>query len=236
MLGILPLSLWAQTPPVIPLSSEPHHHLVYQNSNVNIYDAKTEPGGSLLLHRHDNDAVAIAIGDQTVTVGIPGKPDVHSKNPDGQLRMQRAGYVHSTLVEGNAPYFTVAIELLHPQTGSRNLCAVVLSGEPLNCPETLPMKTSAYTDQPEYESDQTRIRLVRVLPHQTVKIGDGSHPELIVALDPSEVSTDSPDRLSRKLRPGDYAWFDRGATGAAFENKSDKESRYIELTFKTSSN
>jgi hypothetical protein len=230
-LWILPLSLAAQTMPVIPLSSEPHHHLVFQNNSVNIYDAKTAPGDSLLLHRHDNDAVAIAIGDQTVTVGIPGKPDVHSKNPDGQLRMQRAGYVHSTHVEGDAPYFTVAIELLHPQTGSRNLCAVVLSGEPLNCPDGLPKKTAGYSDQPQYESDQTKIRLVRVLPRQTVSIGNGTHSELIVALDPSQVSAGSQGKPSQELRPGDYAWFDKGSTAGVFANKGDKEARYIELTF-----
>jgi hypothetical protein len=230
-LWFLPLSLVAQTPPVIPLSSEPHHHLVFQNSYVNIYDAKTVPGESLIMHRHDHDAVAIAIGEQTVTVGFPGKPDVHSINPDGQLRMQRAGYIHSTHVEGNSPYFTVAIELLHPQTGSRNLCAVVLSGEPLNCPDNLPKKTAAYIDQPQYESDQTRIRLMRVLAHQTVSIGDGTHSELIVALDPSEVSPGLHGTPRQELRPGDYAWFDKGSAAGVFTNKGDKEARYIELTF-----
>ncbi len=230
-LWILPLSLVAQAQNVIPLASEPHHHLAFQNSFVSIYDAKAVPGDSLLLHRHDNDAVAIAIGDQTVTVGLPGKPDVHSKNADGQVRMQRSGYVHSTHVEGDAPYHTVAIELHHPQTESRNLCAVVLAGQPLNCPDGLAKKTAAYIDQPQYESDQTRIRLVRVLPHQTTKIGDGTHSELIVALDPCEVSTDTPDGLGRELRPGDYSWFDKGSAAGMFANKGDKEARYIELTF-----
>ncbi len=224
-LWILPLSLVAQAQNVIPLASEPHHHLALQNSVVSVYDAKCAPGDSLLLHRHDNDAVAIAIGDQTVAVGIPGKPDVHSKNADGQVRMQRSGYVHSTHVEGDAPYHTVAIELLHPQTGSRNLCAVVLAGQPLNCPDSLPNKTAAYLDQPQYESDQTRIRLVRVLPHQSVNIANGTHSVLIVALDPAEVPQ------GHALRPGDFSWFDKGSTAGVLANKSDKEARFIELTF-----
>src|ERR1700737_1849832 len=82
----------------LPLAAESHHPLALHNDFVNVYNAEAAPGDSLLLHRHVRDGVAIAIGDQTVTIGIPGKPDVHAKNPDGQVRLQPAGYVHSTRV------------------------------------------------------------------------------------------------------------------------------------------
>jgi hypothetical protein len=227
----LTLALSAQAPDVIPLSSEPHHHLVLQNKFVNLYDAKAWPGDGLLMHRHEHDAVAIAIGDQVVTIGVPGKPDVHSKNPDGTVRMQRAGYVHSTKVDGDKAYFTVAVELLHPQTGARNLCAAVLSGEPLHCPDDLTKKTAAAIDQLQYESEQTRIHLVRVFPRQTVNTGNSNHAQLFIALDPGVVSHGANGKSAQQMRAGDFAWFNAGDPGRTFANKSPKESRFIELTF-----
>jgi len=97
----------AQAPSVITMAEEPHHHLALHNDYVNVYNAEAAPGDSLLLHRHNHDAVAIAIGDQTVTVAIPGKPDAHTKNADGQVRMQVSGYVtrHTmTAKSGTTPW------------------------------------------------------------------------------------------------------------------------------------
>ena len=138
---LVPIQLLAQAqtgtpPPVITMNEEPHHHREMHNDYVNVLTAVVAPGDSVLLHRHDHDAVAIAIGNQQVTVGIPGKPDVHQKNADGQVRIQPSGYIHSTHVDGPDAYRTVAIELLREQTGKRNLCAAVMAGQPLNCPET----------------------------------------------------------------------------------------------------
>lgn len=78
-----------------------------------MFNADISPDDSIGVHRHDHDTVAITIGDQLVTVGVPGKPDVHSNNADAQVRLQRSGYVHSTRVDGDAlPYHTAAVELL----------------------------------------------------------------------------------------------------------------------------
>lgn len=56
-----------------------HHHLALHNEYVKVFDVEVSPGDSIVLHSHDQDTIAIAIGDQLVTVGIPGKPDVHQK-------------------------------------------------------------------------------------------------------------------------------------------------------------
>jgi hypothetical protein len=230
-LWFLPLPLAAQAPSVITMDHEPHHHLVFHNSYVNVFYAKATPGDALLLHRHDHDAVAIAIGDQTVTVGVPGKPDVHSKNADGQVRMQRSGYVHSTRVDGDAAYFTVAVELLHPQTGARNLCAPVLAGEPLNCQDTSANKS---TGQPQFESDQVRIEVVRVRPHESLSLGHAPDFLLIVPIDSASISPGSANERDSLLHPGDFVWFDKGGPARKFDNKGDQEARFVEFIFRPS--
>jgi len=113
-----------------------HHHLALQNDFVKVFKVEVAPGDSIAMHRHDRDTIAIAVGEQMVTVGFPDKPEIHQKNPDGQLRLQKVGYVHSTRVDVGTAYHTVAVELLHPQGNPRNLCAPVMADQPLNCPET----------------------------------------------------------------------------------------------------
>jgi hypothetical protein len=228
-LCLLPLPIAAQAPSIITMDQEPHHHLVMENGLFKIFNVVVAPGDAIVLHRHDHDTVAIAIGDQEVTVGVPGKPDVHQKNLDGQVRLQPGGYMHSTHVDGAEPYHTVAVELLLAQTGARNLCAAVMSGQPLNCPEVSAKSVPAsYSESPMFESDQTLIRLVRVFPHQDAAVGD---MQLIIALDPGFISPAHKGDPELTMRPGDYVWLDKAGTDRKFENKSGKESRFIELSF-----
>jgi quercetin dioxygenase-like cupin family protein len=230
---ILPLPLAAQAPSVITMDFEPHHHLALHNDYVNVYKVEAAPGDSIVLHRHDQDTVAIAIGDQTVTIGIPGKPDVHAKNLDGQVRLQLLGYIHSTHVDGQATYHTIAVELLQPQTGEHNLCAPALAGKPLTCPDAAANTSpSKRIDLPQFASNQTHVQTVRVLPHQDAKIANATQFELLVALDPASISPASGSGPDELLRPGEYLWFDKGAPARVLKNGSNKEVRFVEVTFK----
>jgi hypothetical protein len=69
---LLALPLVALTSDVITMDQEPHHHVALRNNYVKVFKLEVSPGDSIVLHRHDQDTVAIAIGDQDVTVGIPG--------------------------------------------------------------------------------------------------------------------------------------------------------------------
>jgi len=233
---LLALPLAAQSPAVITMDQEPHHHLSLQNEYVKVFNVEVAPGDAIVLHRHDQDTVAIAIGEQLVTVGIPGKPDVHQKNADAQVRLQRGGYVHSTRVDGDTPYHTVAVELLRPQTGFHNVCAVILAGEPLNCPDAATKTSSTYASQPLLDSAATRVQLVRVLPHQSANVaetaGARDASQVIVALDAATISPGDCKQSERALKPGDFVWVD-GASGHArvYQNRGDKDARFIEIIF-----
>jgi len=229
---LLVLPLAAQDASVITMDQEPHHHLALHNDYVKVFNVEVSPGDSIVLHRHDQDTIAIAIGEQLVTVGIPGKPDVHQKNADAQVRLQRSGYMHSTRVDGDTPYHTVAVELMRPQTGFHNVCAEILPGQPLNCPETPAKASSAYTSQPLLESGETRVLLVRVLPHQSMNLGEKPLSQLIVALDAFSIASADPDGLETASHPGDFLWIARGTdSGLIYQNRGDKEARFIEIVF-----
>jgi hypothetical protein len=226
--------LFAQSSEIITMDQEPHHHLALQNEYVKVFKVEVSPGDSIVLHRHDQDTIAIAIGEQLVTVGIPGKPDVHQKNADAQVRLQRGGYMHSTRVDGNTPYRTIAVELLHPQTNFHNVCTEVLPGQPLNCPDAAAKASSGYPSQPLLESNETRVRLVRVLPGQSANLGEVSPAwdahQLIIALDAVSISLKSGQAPAKSLQPGDFEWIEGGySPGRVLQNSTDKEARFIEI-------
>jgi quercetin dioxygenase-like cupin family protein len=227
----LAIAAAAQAPAVIPLASEPHHHLALHNAYVNVYQVEVAPHDSVLLHRHDADAISIMLSDSEVTVRAPGKPDVHQKLVDGQLRLQANGYVHSTSIDGETTYRNVTVELLLPQQGARNLCAPIIAALPLNCPGAQAQTPAAtHIDQPQFETNQTYITLVRVLPHQSVALGDPGRPELIVALD--AVATLGEKGPENSLHPGDFAWLEAGNASRVFKNNGGKEARLISFALK----
>ncbi|HVS87794.1 MAG TPA: hypothetical protein VHF01_06190 [Candidatus Acidoferrum sp.] len=232
MMCCLPLVVAAQAPDVIPLASEPHHHLALHNEYVNVYRVEVAPHDSVLLHRHDADAISVMMSDAQVTVRTPGKPDVHQKLADGQLRLQARGYVHSTSIDGDTTYRNVTVELLLPQGGARNLCAPVIAARPLNCPSAQPPPTATHTDQPQFETDQTYLTLIRVLPHQSVAFGDPWCSALIVALDAIAVTTAGGKSPGNSLHPGDFVWLDVGKPAQVFTNNGDKEARLISFALK----
>jgi quercetin dioxygenase-like cupin family protein len=231
VLCCLPFGASAQAPAVLPLASEPHHHLALHNAFVNVYQVEVAPHDSVLLHRHDADAISIMLSDSEVTVRAPGKPDVHQKLREGQLRLQARGYVHSTSIDGDTTYRNVTVELLLPQQAARNLCAPVIATLPLDCPSApAPPLSATHMEQPQFETSQTYLTLIRVLPRQSAALGDPDRPELIVALD--AVATLAGKGMENSLRPGDFVWLEAGKASRLFKNNGDKEARLISFALK----
>jgi hypothetical protein len=151
----------AQEQVVIALKSEPHHHLTLHNNYVNVYSVYVSPHDSVLLHKHDADAISIVMSNSEITVRAPGKPDSQQRVVNGQVRLQSAGYVHSlpsteTLYQNIANFSRRKI--------SRNLClwrhldrvprAILGTGRP------------RHLWQPQFQTDQTKVTLIRILPLQ----------------------------------------------------------------------
>ncbi len=223
----------SQAPAVIPLSSEPHHHLALHNEYVNLYQVEVAPHDTVILHRHDFDAISVMLSDSEVTVRAPGKPEVHQTLSDGQIRLQPRGYVHSTTIDGNTGYHNVTIELLRSQQGARNLCALVIATLPLNCFTDQEIPPSAtHFEQPQFETDQTRASLIRVLPHQSVTLSVSAHPQLIVLLDALSVVAQEKNNAALQLRSGDFLWLAEGKLAQIFRNESDREARLISFVLK----
>jgi hypothetical protein len=208
---------------VVALEAEPHHHLALKNEYVKVYRVDVAPHDSVKLHRHEMDAISLSLSESLVTVHFPGKPDVQQKLTNGQIRLQARGYVHSTSVQGDTPFRNVTVELFMPQTGERNGCAQVMANEPLHCEGP---HAGVGLGVAQFETDQTFVGLLRVMPHQRVVIGGPSSATLIVALDAGAIHSSENGRAN-SLRIGDFVWLDKGNAGEVFRNDGETELRFV---------
>jgi hypothetical protein len=224
-----PLVCGAQEQSAIPLKSEPHHHLVLHNDFVNVYSVHVDAKDSVVLHKHEFDAIGIMLNDAEITVSGPGKPDAHQKVVGGQLRLQQAGYIHSTVIDGDTAYRNVTVELLLPQQERHNICASVIVAAPLKCPSALP-DGAAPSEQPQFETNQTKINLIRLKLRQSVTLDASAQNRLVVVLDDAAivVGVNSPPKT---LRSGDTLWLNSNSPAEIFKNDSGKEMRLVIFVF-----
>jgi hypothetical protein len=196
---------------------------------VNVYSVQVEAKDSVLLHKHTFDAIGIMLSDAEITVRAPGKPDSQQKVLAGQLRLQRAGYVHSTAIEGDTAYRNVTVELLFPQQEHRNICASIIAGQPLNCPSALSVN-AALLEQPQFETNQTKINLIRLKQQPSVTLDASPQSRLVIVLDDTAIVTgvSSPPRA---LRSGDILWRDSNSPAQIFENTGSKEIGLVTFVF-----
>lgn len=233
LLLYLLVTIAAQTNRVIPLSSEPHHRLALHNEYVNVYKVEVAAHDSVLLHRHDFDAISIMLNDAQVTVYTPGKPETHRKLMAGQVRLQPSGYVHSTTIDGDSPYRNVTVELLLPQHDEHNLCFPVIPDQPLHCPDAEPSQSGK---QLQFESNESSVSLVALSPHQKSPLAQADSSQLVIAVDHDLLWRDSkPKGSPRTLMAGDFIWLDGGKAPGSLQNDSDHESHMAVFTLKPAS-
>jgi hypothetical protein len=181
------------------------------------------------LHKHEFDAIGIMLGDAEITVSAPGKPDSHQKVAGGQLRLQQAGYVHSTVIDGDTAYRNVTVELLLQQQERRNICAGVISTQPLNC-RSAQVDSAAFSEQSQFETKQTKINLIRLKPQKSFTLDASAQSRLVVVLDEAVVVS-AANNPPKALHSGDILWRDGNSPAQMLENAGSKEIRLVTFTF-----
>jgi hypothetical protein len=226
-----PFACCAQETSIPPLKSEPHHHLVLHNPYVNVYSVEVQPHDSVQLHRHEADGIGIMLSNSEITVRAPGKPESHQSVTNGQLRLQSAGDVHSTAIDGDAPYRNITVELLVTQRSPQNLCATLIATQPIHCPASrTDPNLDGRAEQPQFQTDQTEITLIRISPGRSATLDAPALPQLLVILDEAESATK--DSSGKSLHPGDFLWRDANSAAQVFKNLSPSEVRVVVFAFK----
>lgn len=108
--GSFGLSASAQS--VVPITSEPSHHLVISNSHVRVFKVEVPPKAETLYHQHDYDYLYVTIGDSDVTSTRIHEKPVAIKLKDGQVELAKGPFAHKATNNSDKPFRNVTIELL----------------------------------------------------------------------------------------------------------------------------
>jgi hypothetical protein len=116
--AVLLMALTGGAAAQVPITKEPRHRLVFENTELRILDVNVPPGDTSLDHRHDFDIVTVSMTNGTDTrLQSPGKPwgAVRPRRPMGDATIaEYAGKPDSHRVEnvGTSPYQLFAVENL----------------------------------------------------------------------------------------------------------------------------
>ena len=242
--GILTLALTAHiaagaqsgSQKAIPVGSEHHHHLSFHNQYVRVFEVRLAPHESTLLHQHDNDYIYISIGDAQISATVSGQAETHVKLQNREVRFARGGFAHVVHNDGNQEFRVTDVDLAQPQGKLRNLCLQVVADEPLACPEAsvIVKKDAPFTERPEFDTEKTRVVLVRVQGHQEFPLGGEKWDQLVVSVDESVLAPAAGKGPERLLHPGDFAWLGRGGIARVLKNNSDQEAWFYRIEMRPS--
>jgi hypothetical protein len=106
---IVASSALAQT--VVPITSEPDHHLVISNDYVRVFRVEVPAKAETLYHQHDYDYLYVALGDADVTSTRLNEKPVSVLLKDGEVEFSKGPFAHKAMNNSDLPFRNVTIEI-----------------------------------------------------------------------------------------------------------------------------
>jgi hypothetical protein len=231
---LLAFSLNAQAPTAVPITNEPHHHLVLENEYVRVFRVSVSANDATLMHQHDVPYTYVSLGPADFTNAVAGKPEAHAVLVDGQVGYSRGGFAHIARTAA-VPFNNVTIELLHPQGDPHNRCAKVVAADPLgSCDKPELSRLVNNFSEPQFETGEMMVSLVHLDPGSnlaTVSVPGTGH--LLIALNDSEIQVEVAGKPKKTLHGGEVTWTD-GGSPEVVSNPGKKKTAHLELIFRDS--
>jgi len=102
------------TEKVVPITQEPSHHLVLENSYVRVFNVEVAPHFATRIHRHDYDYVFVTLGDSDVSNEKLHADPIELKLKDGETHFTPGGFAHKAVNLADTPFHNITIEFVQP--------------------------------------------------------------------------------------------------------------------------
>jgi hypothetical protein len=228
-------SLPAQAPVAVPLTQEPHHHLVLENDYVRVFRVSVPAHAATLLHQHDVPYLYVSLGPADVVNAVQGRPEARIVMADGQIGYSPGHFAHIARTDAGSTFDNVTIELLKPQGEPQNICAQVVPGAlDLQCEKMSADHRGGSSLVPQFKTGQTTVDLVRyykMAPNFSSSVT--ITPQLgilLVILSGSGVHALAKGEPEKALVVGDVLWLLAGSN-TTFSNPTGNEWSYLALGF-----
>jgi hypothetical protein len=180
------------TAPEVEVSAEPHHHLVFENSVVRVFDVAIAPHSESLMHWHRHDYINVMLGPTEVVNAVQGKDPVTVKLVDGETHFAAAPFAHIARNISDQPFHNLTIEILD-DAKLRESSAGGLAGGLAKWPEDRGLEIlSGGTQEILFVKDAIRVSEFDLEPSGAVPSRARSGPLLLVALTDLNLYTNDP--------------------------------------------
>jgi quercetin dioxygenase-like cupin family protein len=217
----------AQQQQSVEITSEPSHHLVFQNEFVRVFNVTVAPKATTLVHRHRPDYVFVTLGDSDVVSVRPGEQPVSLRLKDGEVRFTPGNFAHAAINESDRPFHNITIEMLKPSTSVKTCSESCAAGDP--CPQSADARCTS--TEKRISADQWTISMVTIPAHATLE-SHLSGPALLIAVSDLDLSRQSADATGSFQRPsGGLDWIP-GGLKEKISNHASSPARFVSLEFK----
>jgi quercetin dioxygenase-like cupin family protein len=218
----------AQQQQSVEITSEPSHHLVFENEYVRVFNVTVAPKATTLVHRHNHDYLFVTLGDTDVVNARVGEKPVPLHLNDGEVRFTPGNFAHAAINESDHPFHNITIELLKPSTSVQTCTEACIArqfkctdGGGL-CPET----------EKRISSDQWVVSQVTLPPSARLEKHTHANPHFVVpvsGLDLVQQTDSATNAIKRSV--GEVGWVPAGVTHTLINNSSQR-ARFVTLEFK----
>jgi len=217
------LSAAADNDTAVPISQEPHHHLVLENEYTRVYDVTVPAHQSTLMHRHDNDYLGVILEPAEIQNAVVGHPVTKGRAGKGEVRFAVAPLSHRVTDTGETPFRNITIEILKKKSGTPR--------------ETTPERGldighGGLIDT-VVDNSQVRVQEVQIAAGGMLHKHTHKFPLLVVALSDLDLHN-MPQGKAAAMVPqtaGEVKWIGAGSTHEVM-NAGKQQAHFIEVEFK----
>jgi quercetin dioxygenase-like cupin family protein len=207
----------------VPLSQEPHHHLVLENEYTRVYDVTVPAHQSTLMHRHDNDYLAVILEPAETQNAVLGRPVTTGHAGKGEVRFAVAPLSHRVTDTGETPFRNLTIEILKKKSGT----------PAKTTPERgLDVGHGGLSDT-VVDNSQVRVQEVQIAAGGVLHKHTHKFPLLVVALSDLDLHNMPQGKPADMVHQtaGEVKWIGAGATHEVM-NAGKQQAHFIEVEFK----
>jgi quercetin dioxygenase-like cupin family protein len=207
----------------VPISQEPHHHLMLENEYTRVYDVTVPAHQSTLMHRHDNDYLAVILEPAEIQNAVVGRPVTTGHAGKGEVRFAAAPLTHRLMDSGDTPFRNITIEILKKKSGTP---------KQTTAERGLDVGHGGLIDT-VVDNSEVRVQDVQIAAGGMLHKHTHKFPFLVVALSDLDLHNMPQGKPAAMVHQtaGEVKWIGAGSTHEMM-NVGKQEAHFIEVEFK----
>jgi hypothetical protein len=210
--------------PGVPIAREPHYHLVFHNSLVNVYEIEVAPGYATLMHQHDYDNFFVVFGDADLTNAVAGENPTKLDLRDLGIHFEHEPYANILANNGKLPLRDITVELLQTQGDVTNVYSSINDALIATPPDDSGIRQTLVLG-----TDEVQVIAVAVPSSKAWAPPQDGRDRLVVMLDKINDGS-GPSEGDSHFPAGIVAWFPAD-TDLSVPNESDQQVKLMILEF-----